>query len=289
MFEDIYGLSCIENQVLSILKERNQKIALTYSDSAMPVHEIFKIIVRHGVRQENFSHLRRVHDLLKELGVISFSMKRTNSIDELIHEISACGSNEYVLMRVSVDFTRNVLHARGLRSDHFVRISLSSDGAFVVINDIPELSVRVGREQLARIFKNYYIKIKVLRELTDIDAHRLWEQRKYKPESLNLTRYNPGCSSVGIGERIRDLAGINKILKHRMAEYYGIYTDTSFIRRVLPEIDKLYAVAEYYVLKKNAAPEKWESILKYLYESDEKIFSELGERLRGTGYEGQSR
>ena len=73
MFEDIYGLSCIENQVLAILKERNQKIALTYSDSAMPVHEIFKIIVRHGVRQENFSHLRRVHDLLKELGVIVFS------------------------------------------------------------------------------------------------------------------------------------------------------------------------------------------------------------------------
>ena len=288
MFEDIYGLSCIENQVLAILKERNQKIALAYHDSAMPVHEIFKVIVRHGVKQENFVYLKRVHDLLKELGVIDFSMKRTSDIDELVQEISDCGSDEYILIRVSVDFTKNVLHARGLRKDHFVRINPSKSGAFVIINDIPELSIRVGREQLAHIFRNYYIRIKVTRELSQDDARRLWGQRKYKPEEIKSVRYNPGSLGIDAGERIRDIAGINKILKRRMTEYYGIYTDTSFIKRILPETDKLYAVAEYYVLKKNTAPEKWESILKYLYDYDEKIFGELGEKLRGTDYEGQN-
>lgn len=285
MYSDIYGFSCIENQVLAILNERKQKIELTYHDCAVPIHELYSIMVNQGTKQENFNYIQRVQDILRELGVISFIMENSGSIDDLIDEIKACNENEYILIRVKPEFTIGTLHARGFRSDHYVLVKPSEIG-FDIYNDIPACIVSVDRKQLSKAYNGSYIKLCVLKELDVQDANKLWETRRYKPECWTIVAYDE--TDIGnideIGIKLRNLAGVNKTLKRRMAQYYGIYTDTKFIYQRLAELDRLYASAEYYVLKRNTQTEKWLSILNTLYSIDTEIFTQLKNVLGGIDY-----
>ncbi|MCI8388389.1 MAG: hypothetical protein HFE63_08015 [Clostridiales bacterium] len=285
MYSNVYGFSCIENQVLAILSQRKQKIELTYYDCAIPVHELYPIMVVDGIKPEYFNYIPRVQDILRELGVISFTMIDPASVDDLIKSTQLCKENEYILIRVKPDFTTKILHARGFRSDHYVLLK-SSESGFDIYNDIPECIVNVDKNGLSDAYAGSYIKMKVLRELDLCDADKLWASRLYRPETQTIADYgNHTIENIeNIGIKLRNLTGVNKTLKRRMAQYYGIYTDTSFIHQKLPEIDKPYAMAEYYVLKKNSTAEKWQSILNDLYSIDTEIFTQLKSKLGGINY-----
>lgn len=285
MYSDIYGFSCIENQVLAILNERKQKIEWTYHDCAVPIHELYSIMVNQGTKQENFNYIQRVQDILRALGVISFIMENSGSMDDFIDEIKACNENEYILIRVKPEFTIGTLHARGFRSDHYVLVKPSEVG-FDIYNDIPACIVSVDRQQLSNAFDGSYIKLRVIRTLNTQDGDVLWKTRRYKPECWTIAAYDE--TDIGnideIGIKLRNLAGVNKTLKRRMAQYYGIYTDTRFIYQRLAELDRLYASAEYYVLKRNTQTKKWLSILNTLYSIDTEIFTQLKNALGGIDY-----
>jgi len=53
------------------------------------------------------------------------------------------------------------------------------------------------------------------------------------------------------------MAGVYKVLRYRMAEYYGQYVDTGFIKERMPEVEKSFSLFEYFNLKKTAGFEKY--------------------------------
>lgn len=82
--------------------------------------ELFYRIVRQGERFERFERIPRIQTLLREEGLLSVTMHAGNA-SEALTAVRNAGKDEAVLTMVRPVFARNVLGARGLRDDHYVR------------------------------------------------------------------------------------------------------------------------------------------------------------------------
>ena len=317
MFENLYGLSCVENQTLAILTERSIDVRPLYRDSAMPMKELFFFLVYHGNKQEYFDRITRVQDLARELGIISLELcdrlaeetvtarrafsgaspignydlpaVKSPNPARMIEAIRTTGDSEYILTRVTKEFTKNRLHARGLRDDHYVRVWAAGDG-FNVLNDIPETVIALTAEEFAAAYGGDFFRLRVKRDLTDADRRRVHKSRVFKTESndpfyFEIDDFAPvrrfPYEPKEIGLRLRNMAGIYKTLRYRMAEYYGQYADTGFIRERMPEAEKYYAQFEYFNLKKSQPFTEYFEIFRRLNQMDNELMEELKQRLAG--------
>ena len=285
MFENLYGLSCIENQVLAILREHGTDIRPLYRDCAMPMKELFFFLIYHGNKQEYFDRITRVQDLAKEIGIIS--MKLDTDDEKALAAIRNTHENEYILIRVSEEFTKEKLHARGLRSDHYVRASAAGSG-IEIFNDIPEMSLILTEKEFAEAGGGDFFRIRIKREITLEDQKKLHASRVFKAERTDafhfeasdfdpIRRFPNEPKDTGI--RIKNMTGVYKTLRYRMAEYYGQHTDTVFIREYMPEIEKYYAMFEYYNLKRNASFEQYFDVFCRLNQLDNDLNEKLKKQL----------
>ena len=281
MFENIYGLSCVENQVLAILKERGMDITDLYNDSAMPMKDLFFYLVQKGEKQENFAGLPRIQDVLKNIGLISLKLRKQENIENVRSAIRRGKENDYFLIRVTPEFTKSVLRARGFRADHYVLVKKASAG-FEMTNDIPPQKLTLAARELTPVYGGDYFKLTVKRSLDDDDRRCLWTARKYKPEKFEPTHYfiRDFDNIHDLVVRLRNLAGVLKLLRCRLAEYYGHYFNTDFILEKLPAFEKHYAALEYFNLKRPGyAFEKCLDLFRHLNDMDTVIMLELKQRI----------
>ena len=315
MFENLYGLSCIENQTLAILRERGIDIRPLYRDCAMPVKELFFFLVYHGNKQEYFDRITRVQDLAREIGIISMELcgrpagensenrrpfpgaapvgdyklppKESVNPDEVINSVRNAEENEVILVRVTEEFTKIQLHARGLRGDHYVRVAANGDH-FDILNDIPEITLPLTTEEFAAAFGGDFFKLRVNRDVTDADRKKIHATRVFKAENhiefyFDIADFDPirrfPNEPEDVGRRMRSMAGVYKTLRYRLAEYYGQYTDTDFIRERMPEAEKAYSLFEYYNLKKNISFERYFEAFEKLNQLDNELMEEIKRRL----------
>ena len=318
MFENLYGLSCIENQTLAILREHGMDIRPLYRDCAMPVKELFFFLIYHGNKQEYFDRITRVQDLARELGIISMELcgrpagekvetrrpfpgaapvgeytlppKENADLGEMMNAVRNVAKNEYILARVTEEFTKVQLHGRGLRDDHYVRVMANGD-TFDILNDIPEITLSLTAEDFSAAYGGDFFKLRVNRDISDTDREKIHAARVFKAENHNefffdITDFDPirrfPNEPEDAGIRMRNMAGVYKTLRHRLAEYYGQYTDTGFILERMPEAEKYYSVFEYYNLKKNISFERYFEVFEKLNDLDNELMKALKTGLKGS-------
>ncbi len=281
MFENIYGLSCVENQVLAILRERGNEIAHLYHNSAIPLKELFFFIVIKGDKPEYFYRIPRIQQVLGELGVMELTFQKDKPIQAVRNKIRRCRDNEYILLRVTPEFTRTALHARGLRNDHYVR-AVPCGEDFIVYNDIPDTAVSVNARTLGRIYAGDCLLLTIKKNLQEEMTEYLWKQRLYKAEKHIPFYFNENdfAGVENAATHFRDMIGVYKTMRYRLAAYYGLYLDTAFISKAMPMIERHYAMAEYLHLR-GAPISKLFSLLESLNYQDEELFQLLSEKLSG--------
>lgn len=250
MFENLYGLSCVENQVLAFLLEAGMDIRPLYYDAALPMKELFFFLVLRGEPPERFERLPRIQNTLKELEILDMTLERRGEVSEALERAAGCGANQMVLIRLKLGYSSRVLRARGWREDHFARLRWA-DGMFWVDNDIPEVSAVLLRKAAQEAYDGEYFLVSLRRALTASDARRLWRRRRFRPELHVPFHFEPDDlrGLPDMGERLRNMTGIYKTLRRRMAAYYGQYTDTDFLTKLAAEAEKTYARLEYCRLK----------------------------------------
>ena len=278
MFEGIYGMSCVENQVLAVLRERGADIRPLYHNSAVPLRELsFSLVVR-GEKPYRFYRVPRIQEELKALGVISLTLRRGQDADTLRGQIRHGGADA-VLVRVTPECTKSVLHARGLREDHYVRAVSSADG-FLLYNDIPETVVPLGDAAFGGILTGDSLQLSIRGAVDSRLKTRLWDKRLFRPEQAAPFSFAEGKGDEGrTAERLRDLLGVYKIMRYRMQSYYGQYVDTDFIGEAMPIIEQYYMKAEYWNLRKNAPAKALQGLLEDLWRRDARMMEILTERL----------
>ena len=67
MFEGLYGLSCVENQVLAFLRQQEVDVAPLYYNSAVPLKELFFFMVIQGMSPVRFDRVGRIQDDLRAI------------------------------------------------------------------------------------------------------------------------------------------------------------------------------------------------------------------------------
>lgn len=280
MYEKIFGLSCVENHVLAILKQRNEKIEYIYYDSGLSLHDLYVDLVEKGVKQEYFNRIERIQNVLKKMGIIDFVKTETVQFDNVRQAVYRCKENEYILIRVTPYFSKTVLMARGFRPDHFVYIR-AGDGNFEVINDIPERAVLFTDYQFKENFAGEFFRLIVKRRINKEDILYLWGIRKFCPEyvSNNKININKLENVEDIGIKLRNLTGVYKILRYRMFYYYGNYINTDFILKTMPQIEKVYTMSEYYNLKPGISIDKYIDLFYRLNEIDDYIMKKLSKEM----------
>lgn len=270
----------MENHVLSILTDQKINVSSLYHDSAVPMKELFFFLVLKGDKPEYFSRLPRIQDTLKNLGIISCTRWNQQNPEAVQNMIRNCKENEFVLCRVSPEFTQKTLKARGLRNDHFV-LARAKENSFQIVNDLPHISVLLNSRDFGSIYSGQYFIITVLRTLTLQDQILLHKKRVFRPEKyLPFYFYESDFYAIEeLGPKLRNLTGIFKILKYRTNAYYRSFVDTSFIEKVLPLIERYYAKFEYFNLKSTTTLSKYFELFSHLNEIEISLMEELKQKL----------
>ena len=76
MFEEVYGLSCVENQLLALLREEGNDIRPLYHNAAVPLEKLVGFFMREGGKPYRFYEVPRIQDELTELGVLHVRLIR---------------------------------------------------------------------------------------------------------------------------------------------------------------------------------------------------------------------
>lgn len=265
MYKNLYGLSCVENQVLAILRSRDIPISYLYHNSAIPAQKLFECIVIHGEKPTYFTGLPRIQDTLKKMGVISLSLTRSENFQCVIDRCKSCQSNQFVLVQTTPAYTKKILCARGLRIDHFVWLK-QVNGTFVLSNDIPEKLIRLDVQQ-NDFYGGAYFILTLQRKMTEQDKRYLLETRMFTPQRSATFSNAVDITSKSV-LRIRDFVGVLKTMRYRLKAYYGNICDTEFLEEYLQKLEKQYALLEYYNLRKMQDMEKYKKILMEVIEND---------------------
>lgn len=288
MFEKLYGLSCVENQVLAILRENGIDVRPLYYNSAIALKDLFYAMVIQDEKPHHYHGIPRIQDELKEWGLLGIKRRRPQTMKTIRERIRSCGDGEYVLVRVTPEFTRSVLHARGFREDHFVRVAAEGK-EFIVYNDIPETTVRLSAAAFGKSCCGEYLLISLRGPIDESVKERLWQRRLFKPEKQTpylFSEADRDCVANN-AQGLRNLLGVYKLMRYRMQEYYGQYVDTQFIRSAMPALEQYYAKAEYLNLRQRNAQQPLFELLCELNRLDTELMNTLAEKLTANAMQRQ--
>ena len=77
------------------------------------------------------------------------------------------------------------------------------------------------------------------------------------------------------------MIGIYKQLRYRIAAYYEDYgLDMAFMRKMEPEMERIYALSEYYHLKRTVPPSQFYTLLQEIARMDNRLMAEREQRLK---------
>lgn len=265
VFENIYGTSCIENHVLYMLKQNNMNFSCLYHNCAIPMCEMINYFISGGGDPYAFSLIPRVHDELRKYGIISWDMSTNVSSNSLVHELSFADDIRFSLIQVTPEFTKNKLRARGFRDDHYVRVALHDKG-IIIYNDIPNIVAVLSPEELMKTYTGTRVRISIERGVDDGFADLMWKDRQFKPEHFvpwNLS-LNELKGEDNLGDKVRNLLIIYKIMCLRMEEYYGTNNTRYIIKDFSSAVTQSFAKLEYLRIKGEDTIEKIFDVLNFI-------------------------
>lgn len=240
MHPKVFGLSCIENQILSLLYDNNQPIECLYFDCAIPLCDLFNYLVVNNVPFYEFNLITRIQDVLKMLGIIEMKLHQV-TFAQMKRLLSSCNKIHF-LIRVNKNFVINRLHKRNFREDHFVKVE-RSENLYKITNDIPNISFIINENELIDAYDGQIFLVRICRSIGYDDIEYLKCHRVFKAEEI----YYKNHKNVAIDNisRIVDLVVVYNILRHRMREYYKV----AFIDEHFETIENLRAKSQYCVLR----------------------------------------
>lgn len=253
MYKSIYGYSCIENHILALLRKNKVDIADLYINSLIPISKIYKKIFIDEELQEYFSGTAKIQDNLKEIKAISLKLHKQDNIHSLLTKIKSCSKNQFVFVRIKPKFAKQKLFTQGLRNDHYVIISYYNNN-FTLYNDIPYKEKLITYKEIEALYANMYFNFEFL-NLNNIYNFKFTKvEDKLKGLAVNFNISEKDFLEIkDIGIKLRNFIGVLKLNRYRLNEIFHKHFNDNLnsITKYLEFLEKQYALATYYNLKKN--------------------------------------
>lgn len=277
MFHELYGLSCVENQTLYYWREQGEAVEPLYALCGVSLGELYRRMVLEGESAAGYSGLRRIQDVLRVQGALSWDMRPAGETGgaAVARRLARCPEGEALLAEVTPAFTRERLYARGWRQDHYVRVlpggkdaSGARDGVWV-LNDRPEKTLCLTEKELEQACTGRTIRLGRLRAARPLPAPRradLYGTASPFPEEKRGLE-----ERQDLGEWLTRMSGmltIYGLLRRRLAAYQGREAEE------LRELERRRSTVEYARIKGHlpCPAGQW---LKELSELDRRLLDTL--------------
>lgn len=249
-YDNLWGLSCVENQVLAIMCAENIDRSFVYANSLIPLKKLHTFFFIEKKEYAYFDGVPKAQDLLRDSGMLELKLLEDISASEVYRRL--LHSRVYVLLKTDPRYMEKIFYKRPMRDDHFVLAQKSENGV-MLFNDIPVN----GREVLYGELKEAYAgkaitlsfsEIRLQYEFSELNQRLIKQARKMQCRS-----FSTGYDDIGAeenGEKLRDLVGIYKLTLQRLAEFYRNRYQYEILLEQIKLLSRLYVQLSYAVLRR---------------------------------------
>ena len=273
-FDEILGLTCIENYVLAVLAKCLNHTYLYY-DSFVEVADVIEEIFGKKVGFAFFRIIPRVHKSAMADGIISYQSVDLDSICDAIDFVSYC------CLEVKPDWFSSRYGTTAWRDDHYIMIEKRTGREYYFINDNPRDDGVMDEDEVVTLFAGSLFLFRV--EDASIDCRRevFLDRMKNKLNSAVLGRDVLDLCHGHTLAQLRDFLGVLKISRKRMEAFIRNYISTEFMKEYIRELEKHFVGIEYMRLRNNSDDYAKMKILRDILSKDTEMIKLLRQSLGG--------
>lgn len=270
-FDDLHGLSCVENLLLYILKSSQYSYQYLFYNSFISFHNVLDAFMNENEVYANFTKVPRIQDTTVDIGVVEMNLcDSLNLVDE---------TDRYMLISVKPEYIKDKYNVELWRNDHYIMIQRNGN-QYRYINDNPRDIGDISIEKLYSIFDGKMILFKIKGDIR-ADCREQLRQRfvcniKSLDYGINLQKF-----TMTDWKLLRDALGIYRILTRRLYDFSSLYMSAEFILPQIKYLDKQYMLVEYMRKKKKIDSVAIDNIIEKVREYEKinipKIMSNMEE------------
>lgn len=269
-----YGLSCIENYVMLLLKEYNKEWEYIFYKSYLSFFEIFDEFYIKKKQYSYFKKIPRLQEVGVELGKFNIRDIIKKNIKELFQQASIAA------ICVTPEYIEEKYKTRLWRDDHFILLQNYNKDLYAYINDNPQDEGYLSLEELNKIFTGEAILFEMKNNsFTDEQKKKMvqyfYESVVNAEDNDDKTIFN---GNIEI-DMIRDMLGVLRVVVKRTAAFCNKYFNVDFLDEYYSSLDEYFAKLEYMRLRKRYSLEGLHEIVNNIYIKDNSIKKILTERL----------
>lgn len=239
VFNELYGLSCVENLLLFILKSYQYSYNYLFYNSFLSFNVVANAFIKENAKYTDFIKIPRIQDTAIDIGILEMSLSNSLKFDD--------AASVKTLITVKPEYIKNKYNVELWRNDHYILIHRDCEQC-IYINDNPRDSGVITLETLHNIFDGKVIKFKLNEDLTE-DLKEILRQRFFDSLSkINQTIFLPSIDLSDL-KPLRDALGIYKILTRRLYAFSSLCMNADFITEQIKYLDKQYMLIEYMRIK----------------------------------------
>ncbi|MCI8361513.1 MAG: hypothetical protein HFE86_09290 [Clostridiales bacterium] len=256
----VWGLSCVESQVLSLIEEAGWDPACCYAGSLVSFAGLYDYFIAQNRPYAYFDLAVKAQDWLKSIGALAISRLPLEDVLEGLEGDGGC------LLPLTVEAVGRLFGKTPWRPDHYL-LARRDGGRAVLWDDIQPVPVQVPLEELPGLLAGPGLRVRLIRppdekekaafrmELTRT-ARRL--QRQYRdglpsapggPEAQDLIR-NPAQGllqdAAQAQVQARDMVGMARLLAKRLMRLLEAEgRPVEGLGEATGELDRTYARMQY--------------------------------------------
>lgn len=264
-FDNINGLSCLENYTTYALKREGINYSLLYYKRWLPLFQIIEEFLEKKVSFAEFYKVKRLQKVAEELGII-----KTLEQDKYLTDITEEWNNyDYWMVKVKEEFIKKQYSTQLLRNDHYILVSYKNDNEFFYLNDTPRDEGNISYNSLEKIISPKIYAFSIIPDIKlDVKELKKIFLKSVIEDDLKIEV----CIDNNIDiELIRDILGILKIIRKQAVMFCDNFFNTNKLSECLGELENYYALMEYMRLRRKVSYRKIKEIFEEIIFKDKKM------------------
>jgi hypothetical protein len=273
--DELYALSCVENYILSYLRNKGINVSLLYYSSYIPFERIFKDFHNENMKYAYYGNLKRLQKVAEEKNLIEIIGCNNQSVNQLLK------IDSYSLVGIKLDFFMEKYRKALWRPDHYIYIEKIDESSYYFLNDNPRDEGIIKRSELELLFNGEIIYFKKIGNIVSDDVMEFineFHEEILKERDLNI-EYALITEENLI--KTRDFLGVLRISRKRIERFLNNFMNTDFMQDYLMMISKLYASIEYQRFRKKYEVQKIINSIREIQNNDSLVINQIIEKVGG--------
>ena len=255
---DLYGLSCVENFLLYILKMERYSYKFLFYKSFLSFSAIVNAFYIDKVEYAYFNKISRIQDLARKNKVI-------NMRENFILDLDFFDRYDYICVMVKPEYIKSKYNTEMWRDDHYILLSKTDNKNFNYLNDNPRNIGVISFSELENISTGRVLAFDLKKDINDEIKKVFFNEFIIDFNADALTDLNINITDFTMA---RDILGIHRILRRRTCDFCSQYANIEFLTPYLNALDKHYTSLEYMRLRNKVDYNKINEIFANILQED---------------------